>query len=477
MMISLASAIRASLEFGSPEDRIVAAKDAVTRHLLAVDGRVRVRQTEYFNHSVAPDIVVTWPRERRERYLYLRPSTNPQWLAQDLRWIAENKPIVMSLDPEPTTANTDMAAVGHQALVADTLLVDPTALDEFAASHGPLGTLLAHAVLQGGRGLVDQIVAREAGFVAAAGFAGAQQLAAQPIRDATEFASTIFAKEHASRITRILRAVWEGHGGSALDFPSVGTLSGPLTAEDIEVLLASVDTEDRIFWRRVGRTITLAMLTSLTVADPCPNLGWLVMANIDRLSARALRVQAGQPTLFHDNESRWTIARNCLLLRGEDWLAYFAARIDDLPPGAEYVGIDLFDLREQAARRGQTVTDLTVERPDLAITFESTTESNVVDSEDLASMAIRGHATARRASVALHGGRAVKIDFLSATAGGATSASFTLADLGYHALPLLLHTVVGPLADFTVDLAEAGFGEDPAQSEPEPGQLLIDDFL
>ena len=54
--------------------------------------------TDYFNNSFAPDLVLTWPREGTERFVYLRTSANIGFcLIQDVALIDDSTLIVMPL--------------------------------------------------------------------------------------------------------------------------------------------------------------------------------------------------------------------------------------------------------------------------------------------------------------------------------------------------------------------------------------------
>jgi hypothetical protein len=57
-MVQLVQAIRDGLSDPDPESSISSVKNAVAVGLRGVDPSVRVRKTDYFNHTLAPDLVM-----------------------------------------------------------------------------------------------------------------------------------------------------------------------------------------------------------------------------------------------------------------------------------------------------------------------------------------------------------------------------------------------------------------------------------
>jgi hypothetical protein len=76
----LAAAINDAYADRSPSLLIANVKTAVSRHLEAADPSAVVHHTEYFNNSLAPDIILQWPKESRNRHVFLRPTSNTRWV-------------------------------------------------------------------------------------------------------------------------------------------------------------------------------------------------------------------------------------------------------------------------------------------------------------------------------------------------------------------------------------------------------------
>jgi hypothetical protein len=357
-----------------------------------------------------------------------------------------------------------------EATESNALVTDPEAVEVITESHAPIANVLASAVFRGGKGLIDKTVASEATTRTVAGFDAARELLTEPTRSAVSAIEGVLDREQAGRVTRLIQAVWEGHGGTAAGFPATTALSGPLTAGDLQILFDTVDTTSRDFWRRIGRNVALDLVTSLDLPLGSTSLDRFVDTNQDRLSARAVRI-VDEPSDLLDAGPfpRWQVRQQCLVLRGEYWSAFFAARSDQLPAPSAHPEIALVTLTEKVRDLDLRLTDVQVrEEPQFVITIESLEEANVVDSPHFADLASTESATARSAAIAMRSGRNLVIDFLTGTASGHTSAAFALGELGPVALRLLLAD------DSQTDAALAKVAIDPDDLE-EGHQLSIFD--
>lgn len=175
---NLATAIRDALNLERPVDRVEATKLAVSEHLSAFDRTATIRHTEYFNHTFAPDMVMSWKRGRRERLVYLRPTSDPAWIADDLRAFGHTRPIVLTLDERQSTSGRDSASrqLRNDARQTRTLVTEPAAIDAIGRRREPISDLFGHAVVKAGRGVFNKREAQRASTTTVAGFAAAQHL-------------------------------------------------------------------------------------------------------------------------------------------------------------------------------------------------------------------------------------------------------------------------------------------------------------
>jgi hypothetical protein len=340
--------------------------------------------------------------------------------------------------------NDVIANLGRTALETDTLVADSHGIAEVGGNaQNPISDLFGYALLRGGRGLLDEQTVELAAATAARGFDGAKDLIVDETRAATDVFARTLGSEQASRMTRILRTIWEGHGGSATSFPGPRDIPGSLTDEDVSLLLDNVTSEEVEFWRRIGSTVSLAQLARLSPSGPSPNLQRLVEANVDRLAARGLRVliDLKQPDREPATRPEWMISRQCLALSGPDWTAYMAASRDDLPPAQIRNGIPVGSIRHRVEGLGTQITNIQFQRDDRLITYESRAALNVVNDDDLDAIAYapgRTEALVHTATIMLSGNRGLICDLTTATATGHTSAVFDVSDLLSYGLPLLL---------------------------------------
>ncbi|HUC58693.1 MAG TPA: hypothetical protein VMA95_14925 [Streptosporangiaceae bacterium] len=298
---------------------------------------------------------------------------------------------------------------------------------------------MSQALVRGGRGVAGGEEITDLTEKTAAGFVGSRQLSEQPTRAAVEAIETYLDAEQSGRLTRVLRAIWEGHGGVSARFPQAPSL-GRLTDDDLSYLLASVDQTSAEFWRRIGRTVTTLQLARLRIEDPSANLQTLVHTNLESLQARGIRV-INEPFRLGESDEipRWLIAKGCLALRGLNWTAYIAARRSEEMPPADKAGVpDILTLRRRAIEGHAPITQVQLGRDDRAVTYESKDGSEVLDDPGLRQVAADLKITAIEKAVAsLEGDRSIGIDFGQKTAIGPTSAVFPLGSLMRSILPLV----------------------------------------
>src|ERR1035441_3303618 len=85
----------------NPHDTITRIKAAAIRQFEALDKRMKIHNTEYFNHSFAPDLVLKWSQNgQTERYVYMRSSAREGALTDDVLRLGDQQPIVLGLVPD-----------------------------------------------------------------------------------------------------------------------------------------------------------------------------------------------------------------------------------------------------------------------------------------------------------------------------------------------------------------------------------------
>lgn len=448
---------------GDAEARVSSIKTAVSRQMEAVDTSVSIKFTPYFNSSIAPDMVIRWPREARTRLLYLRSAEEASWIDNDVEELHEGNPIIFAMgdlysedQKEKEASKTDTAEAHNEERLSALLQASKIMITSAGGlasltdqRDGTVRRLLSQAVMRGGRGLIDRAVAQSAATATSSGFEGARSLQAEPTRRAAETLPDILDAPEAGRMLRLLKSVWVGSGGNEASFPSQDALFGPLTLDDLQYLLLNLDASPRDFWRTIAMGVTTEQLARLDPADMDRNLNDLVLAMVDRLMGKAVRVVAESDQLGEaDFYPRWTVRRGCLSLRGRDWTAYVAARRqDELSVVDEGAGVQISELRRRARRARVSVRDVQLRGTRSSVTWEAIGNANVVEDEEFSRFA-SGVAIAERVTIQAAAVR-VTCDFLTRTAAGNTSATFNLDDLMAAAVPMLEDLTTEEWAEFS----------------------------
>ncbi len=180
-------AVAAGSSETSPRDTITRVKAAVIRQLQRLDGRARIRSTDYFNHSFAPDLVLSWSTgPQRERFVYVRLTDEASQLLDDVNDVAAQRPIIFDVAASAGLPTQQAAGdLRERATASETLITTAGAIDSLVSqkSEEPVVGLLSSAVAQGGKGLLVRTDADRLGASVRSGFAGARTTSAQaPVR-------------------------------------------------------------------------------------------------------------------------------------------------------------------------------------------------------------------------------------------------------------------------------------------------------
>lgn len=436
------SALHAAFDVLDPREAVNRIKNVVAHELAQTDTRATVTKTDFFNHSFAPDLVLSWPNER-ERFVFLKSDTRPAVLRDDVAAVRKHDPIVFALDPvSEDLLNTNEYEDPQRD--DDTLLADSRGMEVLIERRfsEPVVGLASSAVLQGGRGLLTE---REAAVMAssvAVGFNGAKRLDVTSTATAIAQISGHFDKRRTSRLLRLLGAVWVGSGGTASNFPGEQDLAGDLDGTALEFLMELPPIDDFEFWRRIGRSLTLDSISQLHVEDDSENLQYLVDSNLDTLHARACRILERQPELGEEESTgfRWRLERQMLCLRSSRFSTYFASKVDELNVDAqEGEGISLQELLRRAEQRRTPISELELATPTRTVSYATVNRDDVSHDEELMRLSYTFSSTAyvQTAVASVFGSRPLVCDFPSRTGKGRTAAKFPLGALAPVALSLL----------------------------------------
>jgi hypothetical protein len=450
MRAEFRSALAAARLHDDPDGRISVIKQAVANEVSSVDPTATPRFTEYFNHSIAPDIVLRWPNEEKERLVYVRPTGNANWLLNEMRFVSPQHPLVFSLEDLDTVSKDGASesawqTLDNEASATNTWITDSSGTEAMASVRKQSIVLgvLSQALVRGGRGVAGGREVRKLTEDTERGFRGVSRLSVSATRSAVAAIEGHLDEEQSGRLTRLLRALWESHQGDSARFPQTLTV-GNLTADDLTYLLATNPEGSADFWRSLGRAIDTELLARTHVEDPSTSLQALILASLDVLQAKGIRLIDEAWRLDEKADTlRWIIARGCLALRGLNWTAYVAAqKKDELPPSAKFPVPDLKTLRARAAGSNVPIIQVQFGRDERAVIYKSKDGRDVLGDPELGPAIKDLRVTdIDEAVAALPSGGNVEIDFSVRSGTGVTSSMFPLGTLMRSVLPLL--------ADFT----------------------------
>jgi hypothetical protein len=485
-VMSLDELIRSDvLGEATPMDTITQIKAAAIREFEALDSRVKIHNTEYFNHSFAPDIVLSWPGSQiSERYVYLRSTQHPGLLSEDVDRLGDQKPIVVGLVEIPRDEGPARSQLHENAQVRNTLVTDAPALASIEhakqARAKSVASLLSSIIVRGGRGLVGDDEAREVTATVSAGLQAAETMGADSVLRATEALTNTLSYEFASSFSRVLQAVWIGSGGRSDLFPATQlSLGGGADDDTLEFLLDLDPIEDLQFWRRVGSGLGVEKLGRIRTDHPNPNLQLLVKANLDRLKARVFRIRDSQQLTFEDMDRPiffWSISRGALTFRGPGWDAFIGEKSEDIEGirGSITSGVSVADLRHRAD--DIALISLQLSDGHMAFDVNSLEQTDVVRSDQLQALegSLGAGAKVFRAR-AINNSRQILCDFRRSTAAVPTSSIIGVADLLRTALRLLRPLEEGDLEALYEILSTDSVTEAESDASLFAGDTLEDD--
>ncbi|MEV1116127.1 hypothetical protein AB0I91_13730 [Actinosynnema sp. NPDC049800] len=438
--------IQQALNIDRPSDSVDSVKSAVIDQLVGLDERIRIKKTEYFNHSFAPDLVVTWPRDpaRHERNVYLRVTPNIEYLIDDLAMVGDTHPIILDLDQ--TYRGEDEALINQlddRSAAVNALVADPSGIDWLRTHQSSdFLKLVNGALTQGGRGLIDQPVAARTTATLTNGLDGALRTLEGPTRLATQVLERYLDGQQSSRIQGLLQAVWVGSGGRLDQFPGRKQLSEELSPDALQFILEYDAIDDRDFWRRLGRHVSMKSLAQLDLPSGTKNLEHLMGLNMDVLWARSCRVKAEQDRLAsgEKNGTYWFIDAGFVALKVDRYAAYLTDKVDELDRIAEDKsdGASIVDVSHRASSLDIRVDEATLSNGHQTVKYYSDTAS-VLDDENLAAFAekLGGTPLVQRVEVVVGDGKHLSCDFTTFTSSGRTRTQLRLPELILGSVPLL----------------------------------------
>lgn len=440
MATTYSGAIAEAFDRDDPRSSVDSIKATIINEIHETDSRVSIKKTEYFNHTYVPDLVLNWPDEKIDRFLYLRTDPSPEYIAEDVEVAQAHHPIFFALSPlireRQREFGVQLGDLDTSMNKSGSLVTDVTALEELIERRKSTAVvgLVSSAVLQGGRGVVGRDAAATVASLVSEGFNGAKRLDRESTGAAVGAILSTFDRVRSSRLTRFLNAVWVGSGGDASRFPASTDFSMFLDDAALQFLLDLEEIADDDFWYRIGRDLTVERISRLEIpSQPSTNLQRLIQNSLDILLARTCRVVKGQSQLFAQARSpAWVIEGGMLALRMEGLTAYLANRQEDLRVVLEESdGISISELRTRAMRFGIRVGQLQLATSRRNMSYGSSELEDITDDQELEELSrvLGPEVEVTRATAFIAGRRQLHFDFATRTASGRTASRFPCSDL------------------------------------------------
>lgn len=425
----------------SPKESAFRVKNTVSLELENLDPTAKIHRTDYFNHTFAPDFVMSWP-DQIDRHVYLRFTYDLGSVADDVTLIGRRNAFIFGLTrPEDDQAGLD--SIADAASKNDAMFTDAEAIENLITRKKTSATvnMLNNALAQGGKGVLLGGQANDLAQTIESGFTGAEQISVEPTSDAVLAIKETLDTPQAWRMNRVLQAVWEGSSGALEAFPGERDLSGKLNSDALQYLVSYMETDDLGFWRRVGRTLKIPQIEALKTDGISRNVNRLIKANLDVLRARAYAVfqdplGVETSTTADDGGFCWSVQSGRVRLSGPNFYATVGETKSELKhdssDGRGGITVPAFVNRSSETK----LNEVTIRsNRDIVI---ARNEDGALDKDRLLGLSsqLGPGAELLEATVQSTTGR-VTADFRTYTGTGQTRSNVLLADLVLSSLPLL----------------------------------------
>jgi hypothetical protein len=427
---------------GDAATNVDTVKTRVINTIVAADPGVRVKKTDYFNHAFVPDLLLSWPGDKVERQVYLKTSSDPGNLRDDLADMDSESSIVMPLAEGAivATEREERAGLEQDSTRRHALVASPdafVALTQERVTRTPIVGFASRALLQGGQGVVAPDRAREFSQSIEEGFAAAQRGGVEETASALAGAEAVLDPARNRQVNEFLGAVWVGSGGSTEPFPGQVEATTTLTGPALALLLDTVDIEDEAFWKRVGQALRVADLATLSLPSTHANFQRLLRAIAPTLKIHALRIIDSEATSFVS--PGWFAGAGTLGLKSGPALFRLAgSRLDEFGEDGLDTSGSISQLSRRAEQAGIAVPQLSIEA-EARVEFSTADGSTAIGDPQLGEVAraLGPDAVVTKATVAT-GAADIHLDFRSSTAYGNRKGKFYASELVMKTVPLMV---------------------------------------
>ncbi len=345
---SLQNAVAVAMDSNDQVDVIDGIKSAVIREIERLDPTVSIAKTDYFNHSYAPDLVLSWGNQQ-EREIYLRYSLRSTRAARDLDLLGGASPVFFSLDSRHDDDQVARSMEGEIGRSLGTLVTNAPTIDGFAADEDspaeigsvaePLLSLFRRNVVRGGRGVLMRETAARLQNTPVGGDIDEDVAYLNAFGQAIP---RIFQPDAATRLRRAVSIVGFARTGEAAFFgrtvddgrASDELVRGRLETDELRVLLPYLlsranTIDDVAFWEYLGGMISVKQIEQLSDTIGAADLDHLVKANLSTWRAHHALMTFNPEYLDLPEEHRdapyWSVHAKMLAATAGAWRVHFTA--------------------------------------------------------------------------------------------------------------------------------------------------------
>jgi hypothetical protein len=263
--MTVAATVRDALAERNPLRSIERVHTAIAHGLEELDPAVNLKRTGYFNHSWAPDFVMSWPGAEASRHIFLRFGVRDPVVLNEVELLRDGAPVFVGLprDDEPTEEPTAVEPTPSlreaRALVAETDAIGE--LGQAAADVREVRTA-TRAVVRGGVGILDTAAASR--YVSSYTTAVREVLGTRNVdvlRQAMRSFEDLLDDPTVLRLESSLRTRWLAAGAAIDAFPGreawqLGAQTAAEIADLIEALLDQDEPVAPAAWLEVAAHIS-----------------------------------------------------------------------------------------------------------------------------------------------------------------------------------------------------------------------------
>ncbi|MBK1785594.1 hypothetical protein [Prauserella cavernicola] len=450
---SLQNAVASALISDNPDDVIEGIKGAVIAELEKLDPSAEIKKTDYFNHSFAPDLVLSWGA-RQDREVYLRYNFRSTQAARDVDLLGGSNPVFFSLDSSHDDSEVADELEGEIERSPNALVTNAPSIDEFAefdnlklvreSVAAPLFDLFRRNVVRGGKGLIISQTAADLPR-----YRGSDNLG-QDIDYIDRFESTVsrlFREDASLRLRRAASIVRMARTGDiemlhADEDGGENLVRGKLETDEIRILLPYLlrraqEEDESTFWEYIGSMVGLKEIQKISAELEEVDIGSLVRANLHYWRANRSAVSLNSEWFDEEEhpEPRWYIHAKMLTASAGPWTVHFTtdkrqasgrddsplARWEDLRPALSGSAVSSAELQGVVRRISVSTND---ESSDVLRDVDSIFET-MDDDFKLRRLSVRG---------TVAGASDVDVDFKHNTAEGNDAALVDLARSSFDIL-------------------------------------------